>query len=66
MSNQRQETPSMSVANKDQEFLNTLLQTIDDHYSNAAFGVKDLVEKMGMSHSVLLRKVKSAKSFLNN
>ncbi len=53
------ESPNMTVSRKDQDFLNSLMQSIDSNYSNPAFGVKDLVDLMGMSHSVLLRKVRS-------
>lgn len=50
---------SQTVGEQDQEFLNKLIGQIDQHYANASFGVKSLVQLMGMSHSVLLRKVKS-------
>jgi len=43
----------------DQVFLNDLMNKIDGHYINPGFSVKELVEHMGMSHSVLFRKVKA-------
>ncbi len=48
-----------TVSKIDQDFLNELLEKIDGHYNNSSFTVKELVDHMGMSHSVLFRKVKS-------
>ena len=50
---------SQAIGQQDQEFLSRLMLAIDEHYANPSFGVKNLVQMMGMSHSVLLRKVKS-------
>ncbi len=48
-----------SLGSKDQDFLKNMMGMIEESYSNPDFSVKDLVGQMGMSHSVLFRKVKS-------
>jgi len=42
----------------DKEFLQKVTKTIEENISNEQFGVSELAEKMGMSRSNLLRKVK--------
>lgn len=49
----------LTIGQSDQDFLNELMGLINRHYQNPAFNVKDLVDQMSMSHSVLFRKVKA-------
>ena len=43
----------------EQKFLDKLTEIIEANFSNESFGVNDLSEKMGLSHSSLHRKLKT-------
>ena len=47
------------ISSSDEKFLLKLNETIDDHLSESDFDVTAMVEKMNLSHSTVLKKVKS-------
>jgi len=53
-----QKTPDFKLTEEDKNFLEELEQLIDLHLNNDAFTVKSLCEHMGMSHSMLYKKIK--------
>jgi DNA-binding response OmpR family regulator len=49
----------VTVASLDERFLAKLMEVVEEHASDQTFGIKELTEKMNMSHSVIFRKIKS-------
>ena len=47
-----------NVGSKDQEFLNKIMEVVEEHYSNSLFGIDDLCQELGMSRTKLYRKLK--------
>lgn len=49
----------VTVASLDERFLAKLMEVVEENASDQTFGIKELTEKMNMSHSVIFRKIKS-------
>lgn len=47
----------IAIANPDERFLERIMQVMEEHMSDPGFSVKVLAKEVGMSHSVLYRKV---------
>ena len=51
------EPSEVAVSDPDEEFLRKLMNIIENHITDSEFTVKDLAKEMGLSHSVLYRKI---------
>jgi signal transduction histidine kinase/ligand-binding sensor domain-containing protein/DNA-binding NarL/FixJ family response regulator len=48
----------IAITSTDERFLTKLMNIIEDNITNPNFDVTDMVDKMGMSHSAVLKKIK--------
>ncbi|WP_421898656.1 two-component regulator propeller domain-containing protein [Marinoscillum sp.] len=60
-----------TTSTRDQKFLEQAIQTVESHMKNSEFGVKEFVEKMSISRSLLHKKLthltnQSAAEFINH
>ncbi len=53
------EPEKIAVSDPDEKFLKDLMDIIEEHISNSEYSVKDLAKQMGVSHSVLYRKIQA-------
>ncbi len=51
------EPKHIDVLNPNEQFLSELMQQVENHITNSDYSVKDLARNMGLSHSVLYRKI---------
>jgi signal transduction histidine kinase/ligand-binding sensor domain-containing protein/DNA-binding response OmpR family regulator len=49
----------MSFTSTDERFLKKLMEVVEQNIADTNFGIKELTNQMGMSHSVIFRKIKS-------
>jgi signal transduction histidine kinase/ligand-binding sensor domain-containing protein/AraC-like DNA-binding protein len=49
----------IAITSTDERFLTKLMNIIEDNITNPNFDVSDMVDKMGMSHSAVLKKIKA-------
>lgn len=49
----------MTFTSTDERFLKRLMEVVEQNIADTNFGIKELTKQMGMSHSVIFRKIKS-------
>ena len=49
----------ITTTKADSDFINKAFEIVEDNYANSEFGVKELVDKMNVSHSLLHKKLKA-------
>jgi signal transduction histidine kinase/ligand-binding sensor domain-containing protein/DNA-binding response OmpR family regulator len=53
------EPKSVKISSLDEQFLQKAMQTVEDHISDASFGVETFTQEVGMSRAQLFRKLKA-------